>query len=313
MSAAAPYRAQLDAAKRDAVAQLETSHARMLATIAPTLAALYRDMRAAQQNGTPLPPSWIHEQQRLARIQHLVSQQVEHYATIAQMTTDHAQQQAQALGVEAARAQLQEAAPLGDDGTFKRVAAAVLAALIGGDTRVSLFALYGFAAWKAVTSALLLGLSPGMTLEAIDQAVHTALDAPRWQSITAALTALYSAYNSATLETYRANSDIVTGWTWICHFANSCGACIAMHGSQHGLDETLDDHPHGGCEMEPITASASAVPPGADWFDAQPASEQESILGPGKFALYQSGQITLPDLVGVRSDGRIYEKPLKAL
>ncbi len=125
------------------------------------------------------------------------------------------------------------------------------------------------------------------------------------------------AHREATRASYQANSDIVKGWIW--HSAadeRTCTACWAMHGTEHRLDEILDDHPNGRCAMVPKTKTwadigkqygidLSNVPdtnpeiePGVLLFDKLPAEKQIKILGLAKWAAWKDGQFTLSDLVG---------------
>jgi hypothetical protein len=58
-------------------------------------------------------------------------------------------------------------------------------------------------------------------------------------------------------------------------------------------------------------------PTGQEMFDALPQATQRSILGPGRYDLYQSGQIGMDDFVKVQrsktwGDSRV-TKPLKEL
>ncbi len=107
-----------------------------------------------------------------------------------------------------------------------------------------------------------------------------------------------------------------------------------MHGTEHSLDETLDEHPNGRCSMIPKTKSwadilgplgidTSDIPDtspdiqsGSDWFDGQSEATQRAILGP-KYEAWSNGDFTLDDVVGHASDpvwgSSIYEKPLKEL
>lgn len=118
------------------------------------------------------------------------------------------------------------------------------------------------------------------------------------------------AYRVTTLEGFRANPAVVQQWTWQCTYdVRTCAACWAMSGTVHPVDEMLNSHPGCRCSMLPRTASYQdlgfdgvpdsrpTVRVGTDVFDALSAAEQRAILGPGKYAAYTEGRITLPDLV----------------
>lgn len=68
------------------------------------------------------------------------------------------------------------------------------------------------------------------------------------------------AYNEATRANYVANNDIVTGWIWASAADDrTCESCWAMHGTKHGLDETLDDHYQGRCYPGDSLVSGESV------------------------------------------------------
>lgn len=89
-----------------------------------------------------------------------------------------------------------------------------------------------------------------------------------------------------------------------------------MHGTEHRLDEILDDHPNGRCAMIPKTRTwaeigkqygidLSDVPdtnpeiePGFSLFERLPAEKQIKILGPAKYAAWKDGKFALSDIVG---------------
>lgn len=104
--------------------------------------------------------------------------------------------------------------------------------------------------------------------------------------------------------------------------------CWAMHGTKHGLDELLDDHPNGRCTMLPWTKSWSelgytgtadnpTMEPGTVLFERLNPEKQRSILGPAKYAAWRDGRFTLSQIVGRRNDPRWgsmrFERSLKDL
>lgn len=120
------------------------------------------------------------------------------------------------------------------------------------------------------------------------------------------------AYRTASHETYRANSDVCTGWIWMCaRQARTCAACWAMDGTEHPLSERMTDHPGGRCAQIPMTKSWAEITgrdvPGvtetsAKGWDPEPAfrqmsvSDQFKVLGPRRYALWKDGKIGLRDM-----------------
>ncbi len=130
---------------------------------------------------------------------------------------------------------------------------------------------------------------------------------------------LYS-YREANRASYIANSDVVQGWYWMSALdSNSCMACIAMHGTFHKLDETLNDHHNGMCTMIPavIGAGNPLGTTGEKWFKSLPEDQQRTYMGKGKFEAWKEGKFEFGDLVSTHKDD-VYgemrgETPLKEL
>lgn len=117
-------------------------------------------------------------------------------------------------------------------------------------------------------------------------------------------TANLYAYREANRATYIANGDVVEGWYWHADLAGACPACIAMHGTFHTNDETLDDHYNGRCAMIP---AVKGMPPimkesGEDWFKQQSEARQREIMGEGKYDLWKEGKIEFGDIAGKHTD-----------
>jgi|WetSurMetagenome_2_1015567.scaffolds.fasta_scaffold06713_6 hypothetical protein len=127
------------------------------------------------------------------------------------------------------------------------------------------------------------------------------------------------AYREANRASYIANSDVVTGWIWFAELDGACMGCYAMHGTEHPLTETLDDHYNGRCTMVPITI-LNPNPnwkKGEEWFNELTPEEQEKRMGPGKYEAWKAGKFTF-DQLATHSDNEVYgsmttETPLKDL
>jgi hypothetical protein len=116
---------------------------------------------------------------------------------------------------------------------------------------------------------------------------------------------LYS-YREANRATYVANSDVVSGWIWYAKLDSAtCMSCVAQHGSQHGLDETLNDHHNGRCAMLPIVPGFDApVAEGAgqEWFERLTPEQQRQMMGKGKYEAWTQGGTNFSDLSIERID-----------
>ena len=107
-------------------------------------------------------------------------------------------------------------------------------------------------------------------------------------------------YREATRAGYLANADVVRGWVWMSALipGRTCMACVAMHGTIHGLDEVLNDHHNGLCAMLPLVGENPLAVPGPDWFRKLPKRDQVEMMGPGKYAAWKAGVFEIEDMAG---------------
>jgi hypothetical protein len=112
-------------------------------------------------------------------------------------------------------------------------------------------------------------------------------------------------YRESTRANYLNNSDVVQGWIWYADLAGDpCMACIAQHGTIHGLDEILDDHYNGRCAMIPIVPGMDnpVEQGGEDWFSQLPEAKQRELMGPEKYIAWKGGAFDFSALAGKHND-----------
>ena len=107
----------------------------------------------------------------------------------------------------------------------------------------------------------------------------------------------------------------------------TCPTCIALHGTEVPLGKPIKDHYSGRCDAIYIPAGGEMpefmqykVAPGQrefipwqtgeDWFAGLSEGQQRGYLGPGKFELYNTGEIKLSDIVGEYDDPVFGEMPI---
>ena len=116
---------------------------------------------------------------------------------------------------------------------------------------------------------------------------------------------IYS-YREANRASYVANGDIVQGWYWMSALdPNTCMSCLAMHGTFHTNDETLDDHHNGLCVMIPAVIGSKSPfeeNAGQKFFDSLSESEQKRMMGEGKLEAYKEGKFEFGQLSTTRND-----------
>jgi hypothetical protein len=158
--------------------------------------------------------------------------------------------------------------------------------LADGTPLDALGARYASEAVAATRKALLL---PTIGHRALQQAIEPVKD----RALLVGRQEVYRAYRAGALAGLR-EARLVAGWYWRASLGpRCCPVCIALHGSFHPLDEGFASH--AGCRCIPVPGSQRVS--GVDWFAAQDEDTQRAILGPGKFRLFQSGDLALPDLV----------------
>lgn len=334
------YRRQLAAREKQAVAQLEAAYAHVLTTLQPALDHLYKQMSDILNRGGIVSPHFLYEANRLETIKHLISQSIDHFGALSRVETAQVQQFAAHLGQESAQQMMQATVPQGVHWTFGIPSPAAIANIVGatqaGTPLSDLFNGFGREAADLAGKALIRGVTLGINPRQIARDVMQELGTSRARALTIARTEMIRSYRDMQIENFRANDDVVNGWTWVCSLSkSSCAACVAMHGTHHDLSETLDEHANGACSMAPDTKSwadilgplgidtsgiedtGSDIQSGVSWFDEQDEATQRAILGPGKFAAWKDGQFSLADVVGYDEDEdwgtSIKEKSLKAL
>lgn len=139
-----------------------------------------------------------------------------------------------------------------------------------------------------LVTALAKGLNPRETARAMRDGLKAGLQ----KALVIARTEQLRAYRTATLLSYRENSDLVRGYEWIsaCD-ARTCAACWAMHGQVFGLDEMVNDHPCGRCSYAPVMIEDDGItmPDGEERLRRLRPEQQKAILGPGRFDLWKGG------------------------
>lgn len=171
-----------------------------------------------------------------------------------------------------------------------------------------------------VTGVMIEGIALGRNPRVIARELHRAFGIGLTHSMRLVRTAQLWSYREASRANYIRNSDIISGWIW--HSAlipgRTCMSCVAMHGTEHELTETLDDHHNGLCTMIPIVArDPIEVEAGTSWFKKQPETIQKAMMGPSKYEAWKKGDISLDSLthhVEDRVYGQIRTEPaLKTL
>lgn len=150
---------------------------------------------------------------------------------------------------------------------------------------------------------LLDGLTKGQNPTEIARTFKQVASVPLDRALSISRTEILRAYRSASLDSYKLNENVVTGWTWVASLSSrTCSACWSMHGTEHALDEPFASHPKCRCAPAPITkpwaelgfpgvedVPRQGVQSGSEVFASLPERLQREVLGPTKFEMYRDG------------------------
>ena len=216
---------------------------------------LEQEMQQSWQTGQPLPPTWLYEQHRLANLLSAVHLDVSEFARLAEVYTQSQVRTAHDVG-ESDALKLLESKGLGVEfGRPMPGALHTLAAHASGDLRIArLYRKLPQVAVDMLRKRLIAGLALGQNPRTVAASLRDGLGMPLNDALRIARTEMMSAYRTGALNIYRANSDVVKGWTWLAA-AGACDYCEGMNGSHHDLSETLESHPNCRCTMQPDTVS----------------------------------------------------------
>jgi SPP1 gp7 family putative phage head morphogenesis protein len=206
-------------------------------------------------------------------------------------------------------------APASLDFQDAAVLAAILALLFWRDTLMEqvekLAEYYTPLITGILVDSIALGYGPRRTagliapfLQEIKDRFRLEMARPYADALRMTRTAQVWAAREAARQNYRA-SGIVTGWQWWAKLDKvTCMSCVAMHGTIHSLDETLNDHYNGRCSMLPIVEKQAPFPDasGELWFTSLPIAEQRQMMGPGKWNAWVTGGFAFSELSVEKED-----------
>ena len=142
------------------------------------------------------------------------------------------------------------------------------------------------------------GRNPRETARLMVADVEGVFDGGLARALNISRTETTDAYRAGAKAHHEANADVLRGWVWLAHLSErTCPSCVAMHGSEHDLDEPGPlDHPQGRCSRMPLVkpelvpgAPQPVVESGPEWLARQPEGVQRSVLGPRRFEAWQAG------------------------
>jgi hypothetical protein len=173
---------------------------------------------------------------------------------------------------------------------------------------------------ERVVASIVEGVSSGLNPRVIASNIQDAFGGGLTDALRNTRTVQIKSYQESARANYISSDGIVTGWVWFTNLdGNPCMSCVSMHGTEHGLDETLDDHYNGECAPLPLIPEFGnpVEQSGQEWFDSLPEAQQRELMGESKLQAYQDGKFEFSRL-STQHENDVYvtmrsETPLKDL
>ena len=154
---------------------------------------------------------------------------------------------------------------------------------------------------QELVNGIALGRNP---LETARRALRLGLGQSFTRMATITRTETLRAYRQTTLQSYQASGVVVGYRRLAARDRRTCIACLFADGRFYNLDEPFEAHPCDRCTMIPVLNKGTPTDyeTGQEWFARQPESVQREMLGPGRWDLWQRGDVTLGDMVARHED-----------
>jgi SPP1 gp7 family putative phage head morphogenesis protein len=299
-------RTALIARDDDALARLEAAYTGVADELNARIAALEQRFDEALAEKRPIKLSWVYQQERYQALLEQAKARAEEFAPVATQITIGQQQ----AGILAAGLNLQEHLnELNLAGTFSQLPSGALDTLVGfladGSPITAHFAKMPGVLVAELQSTLTQGIAAGDSPRTLAYELRKKAKLPLDSALRTARTEHLRSYNNASLENYRQNSNVVTGWQWLATLGGrTCPYCLAKHGTIHSLDEPFVSHVSCRCTPTPVTRSGPPITTDGDiWLAQQEPAEQDAILGKAAAAEWRAGKLRLEDFAGTKERG----------
>ncbi len=331
----AQHNRDLEAVDRQAATRMMTGYKTALVSLQGEIDGFTARIAEARAAGEDVQPGWLFRQARYRSLMAQVETELTRWTTAAAGTTTMAQRQALASADAHLQGEITAAmgnAPPGVQApAFDHLPVRTIEQMVGfasdGTPLSRLFGTLNPLGAQAARNALVTGLTLGRPVAQIGTGIREAMGVPLWRGLLIARTETHRAYREAKRIGITENADALEGWVWhSARTARVCSACWSREGTFYPI-ETVDrisggqrvrvsevagmaTHPACRCTLSPRAKSYADIvgdpslpdsrPPivnGEDAFARLTPAQRLQVLGPGKAALYEAGQIRLSDLV----------------
>lgn len=298
------FKADLLRHERDASGEMVRQYGQMWQQLQRQIEAMQRDFVEARKKDESIGASWYYRYNRMQSLQAQIEREIAAFATYAEQRIIQQQRYAVDAAQQTARQQVHAARQrLGVD--WMRLPSSATSELVGylqdgSPLRSLLSGLAGDTA-QAIGDTLVKGVALGYNPRKTARLIRKQFAHPLANIMRISRTETMRAMRQASLQSYRANSDVIEGWMWMAaHQGRTCPMCLAMDGQVFPLTAYLDDHPNGRCSPVPVVKGAPRPQweTGEAWLRRQPVAVQQKVLGIEGQQLYAAGVINLRDFVG---------------
>lgn len=116
----------------------------------------------------------------------------------------------------------------------------------------ALYAANGARAAQRARTVLIGGLARGRNPRAVARQLRREVGGSAARALMIARTEMMEVYRDAAMETYRANRDVLSGWTWLAE-SDACPTCAELDGQTFPIDEEFTGpHPNCRCTALPV-------------------------------------------------------------
>jgi SPP1 gp7 family putative phage head morphogenesis protein len=300
------YRKAIIRRERHAALRLITAYGLAWKRLKTNLDKLTSDIKAARDAGEPVNQFWLARQERYSTLLRQVGDEIRKFSDTAESTITKQQELAAKAGLRDSVAMMEAAAETtGINAAFNKLPTSAVENLAGtlgdGSPLRSLIDQLPREARAIVERGLIEGVALGHGPAKIARVIREGLGGNMTRALTISRSETLRAYRQASLDSYRANADVVQGWYWrSSRSRRSCCACIALDGIFFPLSQPMKNHPRCRCTLIPGLKGLK-LDTGLDWFKKQPADVRRSILGTNKaYEAVSRGDLKLQDLVGLQ-------------
>lgn len=313
-SIADQFKRDLLRSDRGSAMEIVRAYGEIWARLKTKIDSLTAKIESARANGVTVSQSWLIQGDRLQSLLRQVESEIAGFSQFAAGKITVQQLQAVHNGAISTNAMISEGLKNRDAeilSSFSRLNSQAVQAIVGfatdGSPLTDLLKTMVPEASTAVRSALVQGVALGYNPAKIARQIRDELGGSLTRALTIGRTETLRAYRESSFQTYQDNDDVLDGWTWVAALGpRTCAMCIAMHGTIHKPSERMYSHPNCRCVMVPLIKGRTgpSIQSGSTWFNNADEATQLHILGASAFDAFQSGKISLEDLIGTSDSAR---------